>query len=616
MSVYNAYPAHGSNASYYSQTHNSQPYQQQYPAYYTAPTTQQQQPPALDENSFRSLYTQRLGALTVNSRPIIQDLSMLAQNYPQMAHIVVESIERQVRMMSAPFKLPLFYLLDSIAKNAFHPYAAAFAPRIVRLFLDSYHAVDQPTQHKMREMMATWRSGSPDHRELFGSAVQSEIERVWGTSRMPTSNQVLTELDVVLVQKERAAQQNPYDELLPRHITALHELKRMIPTMNTSDLTATLTRLREMARASVSVVQQPPPGPTNVPNPYASFQAPQLPNYPPPPVANSFPPIPPSGLPAPLPATGFNAQNIISLLSSITSLQPGKLSVDTPVSVEISASMSLEDYEKAILQRKIKVTSTDISRTKPQILPFLYIKDSPQCNECGIRFPAGEDGKVKLRDHLDQHFRQNTKSSENVGRGFSRSWFVGRKNWVSDIPEHSLNKGKRPLAKMSEKQKAEVAEATRKELEAKYIIVPPGEEGKELRCAICMEKISLEFMEEDGDGDWVWKNAVKVDNKIYHATCHHDWANSTFNKQRLLEGEMSRQGTPDTSSRMDTTPLRLKSDSPKTPPSQLLSIAGTKRKAAPSIDTAKPASPSSKEGTPVVRGDDDEPRIKRRAIQV
>lgn len=158
--------------------------------------------------------------------------------------------------MSAPFKLPLFYLLDSIAKNAFHPYAAAFAPRIVRLFLDTYHTVDQPTQHKMREMMATWRSGSPDHRELFGSAVQSEIERVWGSSvrrlprphtnalipstllgqRMPTTTQVLTELDVVLVQKERAAQQNPYDELLPRHITALHEVGPLLVTsLHTSD---------------------------------------------------------------------------------------------------------------------------------------------------------------------------------------------------------------------------------------------------------------------------------------------------------------------------------------------------------------------------------------------
>lgn len=141
----------------------------------------------------------------------------------------------------------MFYLLDSIAKNAFEPYATAFRDGIYGLFSKAYDAVDQPTKHKMREMMVTWRNGAPNHRELFGPHVQSQIEqRVWGSTvrrlihhpkakslkpfvssvqRLPTSSQVLTELDVVLAQKERAAQQNPYDELLPRHINALHEVR-------------------------------------------------------------------------------------------------------------------------------------------------------------------------------------------------------------------------------------------------------------------------------------------------------------------------------------------------------------------------------------------------------
>ncbi|CAG8570880.1 4391_t:CDS:2 [Acaulospora colombiana] len=613
MSVYNAYAAtsHGPSAPFFSQqTRQPQPYQQPYQGYY-APTPQ---PPPMDENEFRSFYAQRLGTLTVNSRPIIQDLSMLAQSYPHMAHVVVDAIERQ---MAPPFKLPLFYLLDSIAKNAFEPYAAAFSSRIVRLFLDTYYAVDQQTQHKMREMMATWRSGSPNHRELFGSAVQSEIERVWGTSvrrllpltlprplkpsvlsgqRVPSASQVMTELDVVLVQKERAAQQNPYDELLPRHINALQELKKMVPTMNTGDLTATLTRLREMARASVGTVQhipvQPAPPVSYGPTGYPTMSQPPF-GYPP--------------APAVLPT---------SIVPS-----PAKQSVSAPVAIEISATTSLEDYEKAILRCKLKITSNDIARTPPQVLPFLYIKNSPQCNECGMRFPAGEDGKVKLRDHLDQHFRQNTRATEN--------------NWVADIPEHPLNKTKRSFAKMTDKQRAEAVETLRKELEAKFLVVPPGEEGKEIRCGICMEVIKVEFQEDDDEGDWVWKNAVKVDNKvgstlkalnhqnpnmpkIYHATCHHDWANSSFNKQRLAEMNSSRQGTPEVHSRgtgsQDGTPLRIKSDSPKTPP-RLLAVAGTKRKAAISSDPNRPALLSSKEGTPLSQTEDDEPRLKRRVVQ-
>ncbi|KAG8821795.1 hypothetical protein FRC19_007243 [Serendipita sp. 401] len=607
MAAYNTYAV---QTPYYPPPpQQSQPYQNQYPGYYSSSS----QPPYIDENSFRSLYAQRLGALTINSRPIIQDLSMLAQNYPQMAHIVVDCIERQVRTVSAPFKLPLFYLLDSIAKNAFEPYAAAFSPRIVRLFLDAYHTVDQPTQHKMREMMATWRNGSPSQRELFGPGVQSEIERVWGTSRQLTSSQVQTELDVVLVQKERALQQNPYDEILPRHIQALHELRKMLPTMDASDLTATLTRLREMARATAQPVQVPPPPMPSYPAAPPFSAASQLPySYPQP-----VPPIPhPSHIPAPVVSLppGLNTQSIISLLSSITSLHSGKTAVDA-TSVEISASTSIEEYEKAILQRKIKLTSDDITKTTPQVLPFLYIKDAPQCNECGMRFPAGEDGKTKLRHHLDQHFRQNTKATDNIGRGYSRSWFVGKKDWIADISEHSLNKGKRPPAVLTEKQKAEAAEALRKELESKVIVISPGEEGKEIRCAICTEAIRVEFLEEDGDGDWVWKNAVKVDNKIYHATCHHDWSTSSYNKNRLVD-KGSRQGTPEIPSREGTTPQRLKSDSPRTPPTRLLTVAGTKRKAVANLETAGvTASPSSKEGSPLTKTAGDEPRIKRRAIQ-
>lgn len=90
MSVYPTYPS----GSYYQQPPAAP---QVYSSYYSSSTPQT---PAADENSFRTFYMQRLGALTVNSRPIIQDLSMLAQTYPHMANVVVDCIERQVRLVS------------------------------------------------------------------------------------------------------------------------------------------------------------------------------------------------------------------------------------------------------------------------------------------------------------------------------------------------------------------------------------------------------------------------------------------------------------------------------------------------------------------------------------
>jgi len=41
-----------------------------------------------------------------------------------------------------------------------------------------------------------------------------------------------------------------------------------------------------------------------------------------------------------------------------------------------------------------------------------------------MRYPDTILGKKHLEDHLDLHFRQNHKLSQNPGRGHDRSWFT------------------------------------------------------------------------------------------------------------------------------------------------------------------------------------------------
>lgn len=156
-------------------------------------------------------------------------------------------------------KLPAFYLLDAISKNVYNPYANSFAPLVVGLFLETYEQVDQSTRSKMEEMLLTWRSGAPNGRELFGVVPQLAIERqIWGgestqnavragriDSRLRTlrpfsqsSNrfgaspsvsaaQVLSELEFVLNQKERALQVNPYDKASQSHVVVLQQVSRL-----------------------------------------------------------------------------------------------------------------------------------------------------------------------------------------------------------------------------------------------------------------------------------------------------------------------------------------------------------------------------------------------------
>jgi pre-mRNA cleavage complex 2 protein Pcf11 len=65
------------------------------------------------------------------------------------------------------------------------------------------------------------------------------------------------------------------------------------------------------------------------------------------------------------------------------------------------------------------------SRTRPEIVHFLYDRLPVQCKQCGIRFADNFVGKKEMQDHLDMHFRQNRKANQNIGRGHSRSWFIG-----------------------------------------------------------------------------------------------------------------------------------------------------------------------------------------------
>ena len=54
----------------------------------------------VDPNMFRRDYITRLSNLTVNSRPIIQNLSMIAQDYSRYADIVVQCIDQHIRRVS------------------------------------------------------------------------------------------------------------------------------------------------------------------------------------------------------------------------------------------------------------------------------------------------------------------------------------------------------------------------------------------------------------------------------------------------------------------------------------------------------------------------------------
>jgi pre-mRNA cleavage complex 2 protein Pcf11 len=601
------------------------------PVNYGYNSYQQHSPPPpvyhVDPSTFRRDYSNRLAELTVNSRPIIQSLSMLAQEQARFSVIVGQCLQAHIRRVPPWMKLPAFYLLDAISKNVHIPYAAEFAAFVIPLFLETYDLVDQNTKSKMEEMLLTWRTGSPAGKELFGINAQVAIERgIWGDGGNSynanpihpgpghiTKNQVISELEYAIGQKERFLQTRPYDTASKNQLTVLHQLHSLVEAgVSQEELKQILNQLRTLMRNSA-----PPPAP-------APIHAPVSQPPPPPPVDASggywsqpYPlseqSIPPSFHPEPMPNSFEQPHNpgnqiqpppvavtpdIVSMLTNL--VKSGVVSSNgTPVGAGSSTREDIpaeapgpdrsdnRSYRQAILGESLSLNSSDIMKPRSHLLlKNLYDSLPSQCKQCGARFSDSACGKKKMESHLDMHFRQNRQASQQSGRGHNRGWFISLEDWVSDAQD---SKGKAPVAGSSAGRAAAAVERQRQdeELRSMFVVVPPGDEAKSISCPICKEILKSEFLEDDEE--WVWKNAIMKDGKVYHATCHAEAAASTTTIVSRLRVEgltsRSRSGTPDVHGRIisprpsPTRPdFKVEFDATKTV-SDGSQLAGLKRKA-------------------------------------
>lgn len=186
----------------------------------------------------------------------------------------------------------------------------------------------------------------------------------------------------------------------------------------------------------------PPPSAFNAPSPFPAFKQ------------EEFPPASLNSTPTTIPSAGPSIQtpSFADLLSTLmkagvvtqsnTPVGAGATVKDEATDIFDEAREAARAYRNSILSHSVQLTTSGItkyvlpahwcypyswliSRTSPPISVLLYEQLGAQCKQCGLRFLDTVDGKKALEDHLDMHFRQNVKANQNIGRGHSRSWFVG-----------------------------------------------------------------------------------------------------------------------------------------------------------------------------------------------
>ncbi|CAO3641527.1 unnamed protein product [Mucor fragilis] len=303
----------------------------------------------------------------------------------------------------------------------------------------------------------------------------------------------------------------------------ISQIKAILPTLPPTQAASIEQYLAQIAIASPS--QKPAnlpvvstPSPTLI-NPRIPFPTTHTPT--PPLAANVLSPaMPPSA--SPLATAGHAKVDTADLLKSLTSM--GYLSPSPPV----VANKPSDDPQVLSMNRfgPFILDSKDLQIARPGAVELLYSAEPLQCKQCGFRYPKTEKGQAKMDAHLDSHFRQNRKMKERVKRGLSRSWFVTVDEWIngeggelmSQQAPAFLHDG---MGHVNQKSAEKSNQASGEDAidPSLYTVIMPDDDSRK-PCAICGERF-IDFWNDDEE-EWMYKNAVLVDGKIYHATCHAD----------------------------------------------------------------------------------------------
>ncbi|TVY23867.1 Uncharacterized protein LHYA1_G006168 [Lachnellula hyalina] len=332
---------------------------------------------------------------------------------------------------------------------------------------------------------------------------------------------------------------NPLDGNIQKRLKALLDLQSImqsqrLPPQQISEIKTQVAKLSEASKATPKAPKSPTPAPVPAQLPQQNSlssllgpggqgtlaallakQTPPIQTRSPQPALNQpFKPPPVSMAPTPVPDTGSLFEKLLA-----AGIISGKPAISTPTP-NIPLPANISGYRPPFTPNPSRTPLGEIPNDvvlKTSSLKILYEKLGAPCTQCGRRFQSNEEGKKKKTAHMDWHFRVHQRMTEAEKRGQHRSWYVDELDWIkSREVEGDQN--------TSNGDKTNGSGVTSSSITSKpklqYLPVPDDPALASSTCPICTEKFEMKWLDEAQE--FVWMDAKKINQRIYHISCYED----------------------------------------------------------------------------------------------
>ncbi|KAK1827582.1 hypothetical protein QBC39DRAFT_420008 [Podospora conica] len=266
-----------------------------------------------------------------------------------------------------------------------------------------------------------------------------------------------------------------------------------------------------------------PPAAVPLPAAIRSPSLPQGPPYAPPPAVQPSPVL--AGQPGPEVKQEVkpNAAALLAMLRQKGLLKTGN--------ADAAAAPKKQAYHSQ------RFSQASLKQTRPYT-NRLYDDLGAPCTQCGRRFRPDDAGRRQKTAHMDWHFRVHQRLAESEKRGLYRSYYVDEMDWIQspvvvdlDYAAHNTGGGggAQEAAASSNDQDAprqggehKGGGGAKQGRKVQYLAVPDDAAGAAAVCPICQERFEMKWLDEAQE--WVWMDAVRLGERVFHASCHREVA--------------------------------------------------------------------------------------------